>query len=223
MINSAAGFPVEIVYATPVDSMGFLGALSARLPQPDMVVTHTRWDVFLPAGPRYRTPDSTMDVVVRGRRVNPQTLGGPAMAGRMTGNDAMLGQPLKITVPTQGVHFAFEKLYANQSPEDARFSIKYASVQGNQVGLLASILGTLLLWFCVFAIRSSRMAVPRGFSLGGLILGGALLVVALGYVGSSPVLAATVSLVIAVVFGFWLAIQQVRNWRLRRAMAPEPG
>ena len=67
--NSATGFPVEIVYATRAASMGFMGTVSGRLPTPDMVVTHTRWDVYLPHGPRYRKPDSTLDPVINGREV----------------------------------------------------------------------------------------------------------------------------------------------------------
>ena len=66
MINSAEGFPVDIVYATPAAGVDHLGTISGRLPRPDMVVTHTAWDVFLPVGPHYLTPDSTMDTVVHG-------------------------------------------------------------------------------------------------------------------------------------------------------------
>jgi hypothetical protein len=43
-----------------------LGTISGRLPKPDMVVTQSRWDVFLPDGLSYGTPDSNMDVVEKG-------------------------------------------------------------------------------------------------------------------------------------------------------------
>ena len=38
MINSAKGFPVDIVYATPVKGIEHLGTISSSLPRPDMVI-----------------------------------------------------------------------------------------------------------------------------------------------------------------------------------------
>ena len=61
---------MEIVYATPVGAVDDFGTVSGSLPRPDMVVTHTHWDVFLPVGPNYQAPDSTMDVVGAGARAN---------------------------------------------------------------------------------------------------------------------------------------------------------
>jgi hypothetical protein len=142
MINSARGFPVDIVYATPIQDIDGVGQLSSRLPRPDMVVTHSRWDVFLPIGPRYYALDSTMDLVLRGLRVNPRVAGGDVMAGASGAYQAQMGQPLRIVVPTQGVQFAFEKLYANQSLDDAAFSVRYVSSDANYVTLLLSALGT---------------------------------------------------------------------------------
>ena len=67
MINSTAAFPVEIVFATPAGALGYLGSVDLHLPLPDMVVTETRWDLFLPHGLDYRSPTSNMDVVFPGR------------------------------------------------------------------------------------------------------------------------------------------------------------
>ena len=78
MINSARGFPVDIVYATPIQEIDGLGKVSSRLPRPDMVVTHSRWDVFLPIGPRYYAVDSNMDLIQPARLVNPRIAGGEA-------------------------------------------------------------------------------------------------------------------------------------------------
>ena len=38
VINSVEGFPVELVYATPVSEMGRFGRVGTHLPRPDMVV-----------------------------------------------------------------------------------------------------------------------------------------------------------------------------------------
>ena len=47
VINSVQGFPVELIYATPMSAMGRLGRVSSSLPRPDMVVTRSRWDLYL--------------------------------------------------------------------------------------------------------------------------------------------------------------------------------
>jgi hypothetical protein len=120
MINSSDGFPVEVVYATRLDAVGSIGSIGSHLPRPDMVVTHTRWDVFLPAGLHYGEPDTNMEVISAGDEVQRETI-----AASVGGTDAQMVQPLRIAVPAVGVHFAFEKLYANQSDEDASFSIRY--------------------------------------------------------------------------------------------------
>ncbi|MDH3474591.1 MAG: hypothetical protein OEM59_12940, partial [Rhodospirillales bacterium] len=161
MINSAEGFPVDIVYATPVAALDHLGTLESRLPRPDMVVTHTRWDVFLPVGPNYLTPDSTMDLLEERAMVDPRLYATEAVARAADGYQMQFGQPLRITVPAQGIRFAFEKLYADQSPEEAAFSIRYVSENANYAGLLLSAGGVVLLWIGIAAIASPRIGLPR--------------------------------------------------------------
>jgi hypothetical protein len=219
MINSARGFPVDIVYATPIQDIDGLGKVSSRLPRPDMVVTHSRWDVFLPIGPRYHALDSTMDLVLRGLRVNPRVAGGEVMARAGDAYQAQMGQPLRITVPTQGVQFAFEKLYANQSSEEAAFSLHYVSARGNQLGLFASAAGTLLLWLGIAGLASSRIRLPRPAILASVVLGVAVLVGTIGFLGTSPVVASVLSLVIAVLLALWAAVHRWRDWRRGRLAA----
>ncbi len=207
MINSATGFPVDIVYATPVTEMGFVGTLSAHLPQPDMVVTRTRWDVFLPMGPRYGVPDTRLDLVQTGRRVSARAV------QAMVADTTQPGQ-LRITVPTQGIHFAFEKLYANQSMEAVGFSIRYVSAPGNRLGLWLSILGALLVWVAILTLARfqwSRTVVASLLGVGAL-----LLLVAMTYLKTSPVPASMLSLAIGLVLGLWLGLGRWRNWRQRR-------
>jgi hypothetical protein len=217
MINSAKGFPVEIIYATRIDPMAFMGTVHGRLPTPDMVVTHTRWDVYLPVGPSYRSPDSTLDPVIDGRRVNGDVMGNEALARAQSAQGPGLGEPLRLSVPSQGIHYAFEKLYANQSPQAASFSLGYASAEGNRLGLALSLLGVVLVWLAIVAIGGRRVPMPRGAALAVLVLGVAMLLAAVGYLGTKPAPAAAMALVIAAVLGVWLAAQRLRGWRSARA------
>ncbi len=217
MKNSATGFPVEIIYATRVASMGFMGTVYGRLPTPDMVVTRTRWDVYLPVGPSYRKPDSTLDPVVNGRLVNGEAIGGDAMARARSAGRAGLGEPLRLSVPSQGIQFAFEKLYANQSPRAATFSLAYASAQGNRLGLALSLLGVVLLWLAIVAIGGRRVPLPRSAALGVLVAGVGMLLAATGYLGASLTPAAALAMVIAAGLGIWLGVQRLVGWRAMRA------
>ena len=215
MINSARGFPVELVYATPTQSMNGVGTISSQLPRPDMVVTESRWEVYLPFGPRYHSLESTMDPVLRGAWVDPRQ----AIAKVADGFEAQMGQPLRISVPSQGIRFAFEKLYANQSPEAAAFKIRYLSSDANVIGLAVSAAGTLLLWLGLVALASKRVRLPRVLALISLGLGLAILIAALGLLGTSPLVASALSLVIAAGLALWAGIGQLRAWRARRRAA----
>lgn len=217
MINSASGFPVEIVYATKVGSMGFLGDLRMRLPRPDMVVTHTRWDVYLPPGPRYRAPQSSLDVVVNGKPADADLMRAGALSKVAMRGGRAIGEPLRISVPTRGVHFAFEKLYANQSPRDAQFSIRYASAEGNRLGLALSALGVLLVWSAIVAIAGRRAEISRKAMLSSLLLGTALLIAAIGYLGTDPTTVAGFALVLAFLIGAWIGVVRLQSWRVSRA------
>jgi hypothetical protein len=215
MINSATGFPVEIIYATRVQPMAFMGTLSGRLPTPDMVVTHTRWDVYLPVGPSYRSPDSTLDAVINGRRVNGAAMSGAALARAQKAGGA-LGEPLRLSVPSQGIHYAFEKLYANQSPQAATFSLGYASADGHRLGLGLGLLGVVLVWLAIVAIGNRRAIMPRNAALAVLVAGVVMVLAAVGYLGASPAPPATLALVIAVALGIWLGVRRIVDWRAAR-------
>ncbi|HEX9769997.1 MAG TPA: hypothetical protein VGA50_12555 [Kiloniellales bacterium] len=219
MINSARGFPVDIVYATPIQDIDGLGTVSSRLPRPDMVVTHSRWDVFLPVGPRYYGLESTMDLVRPGLLVDPRLAGGEVMARVSDAYQAQMGQPLRITVPTQGIQFAFEKLYANQSAEEAGFTLSYVSARGNQIGLAASAAGTFLLWLGIAGLASRRIRLPRPAIIACVVLGVAVLVGTIGFLGTSPVVASVLSLVLAAALAVWAAVQRWRTWRQTRLAA----
>jgi len=149
MLNSVSGFPVEVVYATNTKKMGMFGSLSSQLPVPDMVVTHSYWDVFLPIGPNYMKLVTNMNAVIEGVFVNPNK----HSTDRNSLIKAQAGKPLKVMVPQQGMHYSFEKLYANQSDIVANFKINYASEKSNQLGMVISIVSVILIWIGIFLLR----------------------------------------------------------------------
>ena len=125
-----------------------------------------------------------------------------------TASDALrtqMGQPLRTNVPTQGVQFAFEKLYANQSPEEASFAVRFVSPGASQASLVASAVGALLVWLGIAGLAGSRIRVPRRAAVSALVGGIATLAVTLGYLGTGPVLASAVTLLLAAVWGVWAA------------------
>ncbi len=213
MINSATGFPVEIVYATKVEGMDQMGSVTGALPRPDMVVTNSRWDVFLPTGPSYRKPDSNMDIVTHGRQVNPRTMTRDVGAGERP-SKVRHGQPLRITVPTKGVHFVFEKLYANRSPEQAKFTIGYVAEEASLVGLGLSLVGAILLWAGILSLGSSRFKMRRSAAIATLLFGLGLLLATIGLLGTNPAPASALTLLTAILVGIG---QIVGRWRERRA------
>ncbi len=206
MLNSATGFPVEVIYATPIDRMSLFGSVSSQLPQPDMVVTHSYWDVYLPIGPNYQAVETNMNVVTANQWVNP--------SARTNNSDAVnkhgapqVGKPLRMTVPQQGIQYSFEKLYANQSDSIAGFKIRYAA--SSHVGLLVSIISVLIIWVVIFAIKSTqfsaRTLIPV-FTLG--IVG---LILSLIYLKPNPIVPFSTALIGGIVFLVMVLLPRFKN------------
>jgi hypothetical protein len=68
---------------------------------------------------------------------------GKSLAGASTGPSGVL--PLRIHVPQQGIHYRFEKLFANRGEERARFEINYTTAGAKTFGGLLMILSVLIL------------------------------------------------------------------------------
>lgn len=199
IINSTAGFPVQLVYATQGPGFGSLGRARGSLPRPDILVTHSRWDVYVPAEMSYGRPATNLDLIEAGDVVSREDV-----ARQLTRADGDRGaiqaiDPLRISVPTAGVHYAFEKLYANQSDQEAWIALPYASAAGAVVGRLASAFGALLFWIGlgVFFRPDPRLPqLPARVSLGAAGAGVLIVLVCVGvyHVGQVPAL--LVSLVV---------------------------
>jgi len=157
IVSSSDGFPVELVYSTKIPSIGALGSVSAKLPRPDLLVTESRWDWFLPEGLDYRRPSTNMNVVLEEGRIE-----GDALAKEMAAANAP--EPFRIHVPRAGVHFAFEMLYANHGELEARARVPYASRGGVVLGQIASLLGV---WMVYLALRF-QFAKRARIAAGGL-------------------------------------------------------
>jgi hypothetical protein len=110
-------------------------------------------------------------------------------------------EPLRISVPTAGVHYAFEKLYANQSDQDAWIALPYASGTGSFLGKAVSALGALMLWLGVglLVVRDPRVPppLPLGLAAAGLLI----VVAALGVSHVSAMPAVLVSFVFVLAAG----------------------
>jgi hypothetical protein len=169
IINSTEGFPVELIYATPGKRMGWFGSLAARLPRPDILVTHASWDLFLPEGPIYASPDTNLDPASRGAEDARRARAEMERLGE-AGSRAVSGQPLRIDVPAAGVHFAFEKLYANQPGRESWFRVGYASASGRWLGRGLGWAGVALLWLGG-GLLAFRAAVSTAAAVGACAAG----------------------------------------------------
>ena len=173
IINSAEAFPVSVVYQTPVPGIGTLGSVYSALPAPDMIVTQTRWRIYLPAGLHYGEPRTNM-------RYQPDVTGLRATGDLRAKDFALLtasaSRALEITVPAEGVVYTFEKLYANQSQQVPYVSIAYRSVLNAPVEYLFGFLPAIAFWagLLLAVIRPQLLKAGLIVSLLGLLAFGLL-------------------------------------------------
>ncbi|MBW1871838.1 MAG: hypothetical protein JRJ19_07225 [Deltaproteobacteria bacterium] len=169
LLKSATPYQVEIVYKTTIPALGFAGWLGGDLPVPDIVETHCIWEVFLPESLTYDRVDTNMTVLEEGviRTANDsvassdfqQAVGKSSASGIVPeGTGGVL--PLRIHVPQRGVHYRFEKLYANRGKEKTRFSIHYTTTGATTAGGLIMVLAVLVL----AGLAAGRVGLWRGLS-----------------------------------------------------------
>jgi hypothetical protein len=173
IIHSTRGFPVRVVYATPGPRLGGLGTARGLLPRPDILVTQSRWDVLVPDDLRYGEPRSNMDLVSEGERLSRHDLEAQ-LTGADTDEARQLLDPLHISVPSAGIRYSFEKLYANQSDGDTWMALPYAPRAGSLLATGAGIVGALLLWVGLGLLLRPDPRVPRR-GAAGLAAGGAVI------------------------------------------------
>ena len=186
-----------------------------------MIVTRSNWSVFLPDSFRYGTPSSNLSLVVSGQAVNREQLQ-REMTLEADSAAAIITGPLRIDVPNRGIHFAFEKLYANQSDEVATFDIAYRSPVGESLGQSLALAGTLALWLGLAIALGRIPAFGSRHAAGAVGLGALALLIAVGYLESDTTPALILALVLAIGSGgqlLWLRQQS----RLETKVESAPG
>lgn len=180
MMNSTNGFNLDLVYAVQLPKISHQGRINMRLPRPDIVVTNTRWDVFVPHGLRYHKPETNMDVLHGHTVVQAEQI----QARLQASNNLQQQQALRVNVPTQGTHFAFAKLYANQSEEDAQIHLPYVSPKMLYWADWLAVLGAGLIAVTVLALAVPSLSIPMLTALLCLIGGLALVLYVLVGLGT---------------------------------------
>jgi hypothetical protein len=211
MINSATAFPVELVYATRGDAMRNFGRIRSSLPRPDMIVTHSNWDVYVPAAPSYGRPVTNMDIIAAELISSVKDASAELLRGAVA--NVISGEPLHIDLPTQGLRYRFAKLYANQSAEDAHFSMRYVHRSAGFAGLWISLLATLAIWAGIVLMgRSisengigSLQKLPPWVPWTLLTAGAALAALSMTALGASVIPPSILSLAIAAALLGWQA------------------
>ena len=203
IINSAQGFPVELIYASDIARIGAVGRVRGSLPRPDMVVTRTHWDVFLPADVAFGAPRTNMEVTAMGEAVTAEEMA-PAAATQS-------GDALRIEVPTSGVRYSFDKLYANQSDEEASFALPYTSVGGVRLARMMGIGGTAVLWLGVLMGVHGRLS--RRLAVVLAAIGVVLVAVSVLSLGGGLTLPLLVSALIVAGVVARPVLTHLRGWR----------
>ena len=219
IVNSTRGFPVHLIYATPGSKIRGLGSVEGILPRPEILVTQSRWDVYLPAEMRYGEPTSNMDPVTLGNYVSASEVQARMDEGQGDGqaNNQVI-EPLKISVPTAGIHYAFEKLYANQGDEEAWFRLSYATETGARVGGLVATFSTLLMWFGILLWKRPMFGISKPRALFGSGVGLLVLGLAVGRYGVSASLPVFVTLtLLTLLVVYW----GLRYWQASRPSLDE--
>ncbi len=223
IINSTEGFPVELTYATPVAKLGLFGRVTGVLPRPDMVVTRTRLQVYLPTGHHYGEPDADLNVME-------QAVTTPRDAMDLEQASVGVGGRLRLSVPAEGIRFSFEKLYAGERSESVEFAIPYVSPLGHTVGVVISLVGTVLAWLGLLGVFVGFFRTPRaprrtlGAFSGILALGVMLLALSVWYLPIGFGWSVGLSLLFAFGVGANLAYQHIPRWveSLKSKLAPRP-
>jgi len=211
MVNSATAFPVEIVYATRGGAMHNFGRIQGSLPRPDMIVTHTNWDVYVPAAPRYGKPTTNMEILAAQVITSVKNTSIELLRGAVA--NVISGEPLHIELPTQGLLYRFSKLYANQSQEDAHFTLRYVHRSAGFAGLWISLLATLAIWAGIVLVGLNARGpgalreLPLYVSWILLAGGAALATLSMTVLGANVIPPSILSLAIAVALVGWQSWQ----------------
>lgn len=175
IVRSTEGFDVELVYATRGSSLGFGGAWTSVLPEPDMVVTRTTWNVDVPADLSWRAPGGDLDAASIGIIDGEQR------------DEAAYQMPragVTIELPDGDLRrFAFEGLYVHQQGEAVSIRLPYVAPSGASAGTLAAWAGPLVFWLAMILFVLGRIRTGGWIPL--IVIGVCLSVAAMALLGAS--------------------------------------
>jgi hypothetical protein len=164
----------------------------------------------------YARPRTNLDVVTAGAVVSKD-----AMTRQLARADSdraapQLLDPLRIEVPKAGIHYAFEKLYANQADQDAWIALPYASTGGALLGRLLAVVGTLAFWLGLATYGRLDPRLPWLSPRASAVIAGAgvLVLISVGRYGVGLVPALLLSLAL-------LGAAAMLRFRGRLAVAPQ--
>ncbi len=244
VIRSAEPFEVLLTYATPVDRVHLLGRVHVPLASPDLVVSHARWEVYLPADASWRTPSTDL-----ARAIDPQLV---SAAGIQL---ASAGMGPSVRVPAQAVYVVFDDVFVGRDGREVSATFPYASGSGVMIGAGLALLGAVLAWLGLlglFMARAGVLFVPEGDAfeiatyrfatvardiavtrrglaslIGTALAGIALLVVSIGLFGASPIgpviatFVVSLGLAVALRRRIFAAVRDLRD-RMKSAATVEP-
>lgn len=140
VIHSADPFEVTVVMATSCARLHGFGSLQTTLPVPDITVTQTQWDVYLPVGPNYRRIKTNMDPATE-----PQAASNDDMRAAFAAEYAQPVGALQIDIPRSGIRYQFQKIYANRALDDPYIEVVYLSETSRKAGVWLSLLAIVVL------------------------------------------------------------------------------
>ncbi|NRB38559.1 MAG: hypothetical protein HRU20_08845 [Pseudomonadales bacterium] len=163
LINSREAFPIEVVYTTPSQKLGFWGNIESYLPLPDLVVTQSFWHLHLPEGLDYHLANSNLRRIPNVFQAQPR--GGQQAMNQLAG----LSQAIAVDVPKRGVRFSFEKLYANQASDSNFVNIRYRHQAIQQSGLWISLVLALIICVLILGQRAGTTTLNKVLLLASLL------------------------------------------------------
>lgn len=190
----------------PSEKIGALRRLAGRLSSPDMVVTHSSWDVYLPVGLPYGEPSTNMELGAAATAVTAEAM---KSASRPLGRTARCRR-CASRCPPPACAYSFSKIYANCSREAGEFSVPYSSRGGAWFARVLAVLGTSVFWLGVWVLLQRPLR--RRPALAGVVGGAALVLAAIGWLGVSTAWPVIWSIFLAGVYGLhWLIANHART------------
>ena len=101
----------------------------------------------------------------------------------------------------------------SQLDEEAVFSIRFVSSDIDRYGIWLSLAGTVLIWLGIGALVSRRPGISTRVIIGAIAVSGVLLIGSLGFLGSNPLPASLLAMLIGILAVAWWSVSRILVWR----------